>query len=1614
MCYYGSINKTKNKKGKEEHDSFILSYKEMKKFNKILSGLLASLMLITSVPVNAVAPIINTENTSMTSELTETEVETSDIVDSQETSEETSNEVSINDMSEDTNGETGTSSETSEETTSETTENTSTETSENTSDTSTSETTESSETSTEVSESSEETTSETETQSSETEQPSINDIDSLDDTEDDEEIVYGPLDGWELSLKLYDKDVNNGRNPVDTIDWDATQELSGTPERNHGNNATKAINMQINYHNEIAPVDYEPGALTFIVPNIAYNMKNSTGTTYDQIYSTIIVGANDSTHAGYDWDFVGYDNDMSQTYTSPSTSVAFFKFTNANKIEAGTNFEGSIQIAYSFTSYGESAEVFIDECFHSFEKSFNSHMMLTETFDSLVSGFRTKYNEILDEETNKVKESIDYDTIVSNYNNEISALEDEIDALFDQLALIDDVDILESPNWPNAYPNNMTESKYYYNYYFENANQIILRFDNNSIAESGYDYIYVYDMNTGEKIDTLNGTLSDITKVYDTNNIKITLKSDGSVQKKFKAFIYTDSDISYEGKEILNTIFQKQDEVTQKEQELSDFKTDYDNKVSEATSADKISILTYNEYFVDEENILNTNAINFNYERTYTHPWVKEDYSLTESAYTITNADVLPSNWEDYTWVRYYYYAPLSRSSYSYPYLYVYYSYASIMENFGSDVIVIGPRGDQIHGDDEGNYVLTWDQTHVNSYTSSTQRNYREVYVGYPKSIYNEENNNLQIENKAELWGPYGSSDREDEYLAEDSVTLNLADFSFEYPIGDIAAVGKYYNTKNYAYYQNITRDLPNKATYSWELFPTFNYHGTPTTIKLGDDLLYSTDNDGNITRVSDDDYYYTSIHFPYLYNTNYKNIDEKYDCELWIRHAGDSEYELEEEFKNTNRTWSFSESDSVVAYYFIIKDIEEGLKLYSSSNSYYFTNTLVFKRQDIPQSGNIYNFDYLQLYTRDSNGDLVWINEWSEDNYSTTMTQLQIGEYDKETYGGYLQRAVANSSWSFYVVSKPKNYSYPSITDISSSQITQDEEKEEFRGEFTTKTYLYGQYQYEDIYFEDYDKNYMIDGISTYFVLPQGMKLESTRTEILNSIASATSSSYRTRLVDNEGNAYYLKDIFKLIDYDDISINIIENWKGSGKTKIDIHIPFPEKYFVFYYSGYNTEYFNTTFKFSVSYDAYSEYGSSWRWYAYSHITSDTYAQTAGNKDSEDVNGNGSTNDYIYSDNSSYSIISVISSHQDVLTQVSSTLSNFASGVISAEYDKTYTYKLRVRTGQNDVTNLVVYDNLESWSRNKDGEYKFLPGKRNYWQGSLESIDTSYAENKGFNVKIWYSENEKAGTLAEDSSWKEYSDSVDKTKVKSLAFQYLDSEGKPIVVPGNTLTYILINMKAPSGDPKIRTLAYNACWTQWNAIDVMGEMVDEITGIKSNTVKVALPDTVAAETIPSIKLIVKKDIVGEEEAFENMGLDPNGTYNFQITLVRNNEDGSQSEVTGVVTNKTNLVISSLEEGTWLIKESDDPYFDFVSMVEDNDSEFTTPGVTFEETDEGYVLVVDEDVDADAMFTIKVTNEIEPDRHYEDKEDKTNLFSTQEEETTPEPTSLLDKLIDLFE
>lgn len=178
----------------------------------------------------------------------------------------------------------------------------------------------------------------------------------------DEETEETEKDNWELGLVFYDSSVDNGKTPLTEINWDASDGSyrDGTP---------RVITVQINYKNTNALTTYQPGELEISIPNLVYNTSAN-----DEISpfwrNSVTVGANDSTHTGYDWNFV--------TASSPNDTQKDYLFTNANTIEEKSNFEGNIQIVYSITPNGESTRVsyhsnyniekYEDECVHNFNK----------------------------------------------------------------------------------------------------------------------------------------------------------------------------------------------------------------------------------------------------------------------------------------------------------------------------------------------------------------------------------------------------------------------------------------------------------------------------------------------------------------------------------------------------------------------------------------------------------------------------------------------------------------------------------------------------------------------------------------------------------------------------------------------------------------------------------------------------------------------------------------------------------------------------------------------------------------------------------------------------------------------------------------------------------------------------------------------------------------------------------------------------------------------------------------------------------------------------------------------------------------------------------------------
>ena len=703
------------------------------------------------------------------------------------------------------------------------------------------------------------------------------------------------------------------------------------------------------------------------------------------------------------------------------------------------------------------------------------------------------------------------------------------------------------------------------------------------------------------------------------------------------------------------------------------------------------------------------------------------------------------------------------------------------------------------------------------------------------------------------------------------------------------------------------------------------------------------------------------------------------------------------------------------------------------SATNGYVEATTVFTKTDIPESGTLYNFDFVQTYLRDNDGNLILQNEPELSSYSNLMTQLEIATLDQQTYGTYMQRATASENWEYYYVDELNN----SIRSYKTAHaINQNAEEELFTGSFTIGAGVVTDNTLKKDYFTEYTDNSFVRGVVFFDLLPEGMELDSSTEEIIETLdilcgdnstisagfknknvyASYAGSSYISYVYDKNGSFISPQKLYEIAKENTI-IEITENWKGTNRTRIKVTIDLSNNPLMFtntYTYGRHIVGFSVKYNYQISYDSILTYGKIYTNNVYSEILYPTPNQTKyqpggstsanhfgnseitdnGEKDfaAADINENNNTEEKLAMISKNITITSIISTHQDVTTYVKTDQSNYSTGIVDTSNSSEYEYKLRVRTGIADITNLVIYTSIEEAQPN-----------RTRWYGEFLGIDTTYAENKGYTVKVWYSPNKTVGTLTEDASWQVYDEAtVDKSKVKSLAFQYLvetdDITGTsadaitPATLPANSLTYVLIKMKAPADESETR-LARMDCWTEWNAIDKLEGIVDGIVGINSNVVKVALPNSVKTDDLPSISLKFTKEITGSESAFEKMGLNKANEQLFviRLTSLTANDDGSYNQVTGMLSSNTGLIISQIPIGTYLLEELEDNYFDFADFTDNNDPEIVINGVTFEKANQGYIITVSEGLSETIEFNIKVTNEIEDERFYEEKHNKENLF-----------------------
>ena len=1118
-------------------------------------------------------------------------------------------------------------------------------------------------------------------------------------------------DNWELSTVFYDSTVNNGNTPLTEINWDAS-------DGGYGTGATRIITVQINYKNSNSINTYNPEDLVLSIPMISSENSNLT--------INKIVGANDSTHTGYDWNVVA-DNTNKE-----------FHFSNVNEFQKNSNFEGSIQIIYEITPQNEVAEIGEDECLHTLFKNIKATLQTKEPQFTQNFSFDTRWDDSFFIENN------DYDYYKLNFSNIVL-----------------------------------------------DTNGLILKIES---PEKNYEY-------------------TSSSKPFGTN----------------KDLILYDSVKAY-------------------------------------TEGNKTSKRQYINGSLSGYRILaESNTLVFNYQRRYIHKWSKYAFPLEKKVNKINAYDgISGENVEDYIWVEYEF------QTNDYPYA----------EYYGLTLYSKDGKNMYIYDELPEGCVVYHNGSKVNPYSGNTYRfpiyilrgnaignfilntkSYKAV-VGYPKSIYNENNNNLNITNTADLYVNYFT---EDEYThtSTDQISINLADYA-DVNLGTLYSLtkkastntilpGVSYSSGSYPrYYQSIAENdtsFENGNLFAFVIYANAKYAGQKLTIKNGDDYLIAQDRNGNYRRLSDDEYYFNTVKVRSILNTYGTNIITKYNFKLYVRDAGSTDFRLyAENIRPGNYT--FNDSEKIVEYYIYGEDISESVNI----------ETMVYvnlKTSNISESGKLYNYSYFQVFNRGDNNELLLQNQAKETSYNSFINTSNMKNYDIATFGSYIQRSGNYSSWSYYNVTQPLVDIYVSKS-TDNSIAYQDEGNNEFTSTFTLNGTLRSKDSNYNDYYEthkyEYDENYRVTGLVLYDLLPEGMELASTKEEIINSLKCYTSFPGDGNILDENFNIVNTDSALFCSEYimpyiKEENIEIKNNWQGTNRTRIKINATFGDHKFFLFSHDYSKSYITVSFKIKtkIPYASFEEFGNT--------FTNEIYGTgNTGEKnnivyygnDKYDINENGNSTERVSYGTSSVRIVSAVSTNQDVQVSAQSAISNYSTNKTLTSYDSDYVYRLRVRTGTTDVKNLIIYDSLEKNAKDPNQNFINASGTKPSWNGEFLGVDTSYAESKGYNVKVYYSEEEQPGKLKEDTSWHEYTDSVDKTKVKSLAFEYLDEHGDPAIIPANSLTYVLVNMKSPSEE--LKTFAYNGCWTEWNAIDsITNQPIDFITGINSNIVKVALPSSVEAE-----------------------------------------------------------------------------------------------------------------------------------------------------------------------
>ena len=588
--------------------------------------------------------------------------------------------------------------------------------------------------------------------------------------------------------------------------------------------------------------------------------------------------------------------------------------------------------------------------------------------------------------------------------------------------------------------------------------------------------------------------------------------------------------------------------------------------------------------------------------------------------------------------------------------------------------------------------------------------------------------------------------------------------------------------------------------------------------IMLGDDKLAVYLNDGSVRNLSDDEYDFTHIVLNGIKETNTYKV-----YAATTQDAPLSQYNLVAQgVLNENKTISFQ--PGIKAFYIYVDDAEADFSFNVNVGvNFHFDNDAEMekpKAKRIDPEKYITNFDYMRFF--DENGRDTIVTPSYIGAYGNTLSQRDNGIFGSNVFRRWsevwlkVNSTYIESETAFGPFSGSSKKGFSS-TVTSSGQIQSDYESE--ISKFSLVTML------PDVLSANLrDDMFNISG-NAYFS---------------TGLPADISKYVAFRNVVRDGTRYLIADF----DFSESPL--------SAKDAINVNVRYPISISAKDYVDYGQSYSASTFL------VIQDVGTDYMRLHSSNLVTDTYDYDLDNNRNEQ--GALSHAHTKVNDNASEW------REYETKTVKSAFDSNFIENTVVQVFDANndpnlskYTYKLEFGVGSDYAKNVTFFDSLESGASIPlpGGQYNTFSSD---WQGTFDSIDTSFAESLGLITTVYYSTVQTNSRNINDSEWTTTCPS-DKSTIKSIAVHFDTSNLVDGWMARGEYVYVLMSFTAPSDVNLIGTKAVNQFNTTYDAYALNGNY-EQLYDMPSSKTEVELLGNVGNAKIQKVDAESDKPLSG--------------------------------------------------------------------------------------------------------------------------------------------------------